>query len=542
MGKNKSNFVVQGSILAFAGILVRIIGVIYRIPLRQIMGSTAMGYYSTAYDVYSLFLLISSMSMPIAVSKLVSARMAKHEVKNALKMFVGALIFAIVLGLIASLTMFFGAGFISSIAKYKEAKLALKCLAPTLFIMSVLGVLRGYFQGLGTMIPTAISQVLEQISNCILSIVCGIYLMKAGSKIGQENAYGAAGMTIGTLVGAFTALLFFIFVFFLYKNVLKKQCRRDKTSISESYLSITKALVITIIPVLLSTTIYNFSNLFDSVIFGNVMSGYFNIPEEKYTSLWGIYSSEYRLLTNVPIAIASALSSAIIPSLVRSVKEGDRSVVFSKIQTAVRFTALIAIPAGIGLSFLAGPILYILFRDPETYNQSVMLMRLAVFTVVSFSVSTITNGILQGIDRMKAPVINSSIALGIHLVIIFIVLIVFKGGIYGVVISDILYGTIICVLNFVSLNRYINYKQEMLKTFILPGAASVIMGILSFGVHHLLMKIGIGNTISTGFAVIVAIVVYFVLILALRAVDEDELLLMPMGKKIITLAKKIHLL
>lgn len=542
MSKNKSNFVVQGTILAVAGILVRIIGVIYRIPLRQMMGATAMGYYSTAFDIYSMFLLISSMSMPIAVSKLVSARVAKRQMKNVFRVFVGAMIFALILGLISSLGMFFGAEKLAEMSQYKDSKLALQVLAPTLFIMSILGVLRGYFQGLGTMIPTAVSQVLEQIANCILSIVCGIFLMKAGDKLGKGYAYGAAGMTVGTLAGAFVALLFFIFVFYLYWSMLRRQMRRDVTRYKESYIDISKVLVLTIVPVLLSTTIYNFSNLFDSIIFGNIMSRYYKLPEDVYTGMWGIYSSEYRLLTNVPIAIASALSAAIIPSLVRTIKSGNNSEVIKKIETAIRFIAIIGIPTGVGLSVMAGPILMILFPDPATYNQSVQLMRLAIFTVLVFSISTITNGILQGIDRMKAPVINASIALGIHLVIIAIALFVFNGGIIGVVISDISYGLIICILNFISLYRYTGYRQEIFRTFVLPGISAFIMGILTFGIHHILNKYLLGNTISTIIAVVFAVAIYFLMLLSLRAISEDELLQMPMGTKIIRIAKKIHLM
>ncbi len=542
MSKNKTNFVVQGSILAIAGILVRIIGVIYRIPLRQIMGSTAMGYYSTAYDVYSLFLLISSMSLPIAVSKLVSAKIAKREYKNVYRTFIGALVFSMIIGLIVSLTMFFGAGQIAKLTKYSDSKYALMVLAPTLFVMSILGVMRGYFQGLGTMVPTAVSQVLEQIANCILSISAGIYLMGVGKKIGEENSYGAAGVTVGTLAGAVVALSFLVYVFAIYFKNLKRGMRRDKTRDIESFSYLTKVLTLTILPVLLSTTIYNFSNLFDSVIFGNIMSSVLKVKEDIYTALWGIYSSEYRLLTTVPIAVASSLSSAIIPSLVRSKNEGNKGALINKVETAIRFTMIIAIPAGVGLSMLAGPILLILFPDPETYNQSVQLMRLAFFTVVAFSFSTITNGILQGIDRMKAPVVNASVALGIHLVIIVIALIVFKGGIIGVVVSDICYGFIVCLLNLRSLYKYLNYRQELVKTFILPCVSAAIMGVISYGTHFILMNIIPVNIICTAVAIMVAVALYFVLLLALKTVDESELYMMPMGSKIVAIGKKIRLL
>ena len=213
MSKNKTNFLVQGSILAIAGILVRVIGIIYRVPVNNIIGEAGITYYGVAYDVYSLFLLISSMSMPIAVSKIVSAKVAKGEIKNAYRAFAGALAIGVAIGLIIFSIVFFGADMFATLWKYPSAAPAIKVLSPVLFIMCVLGVLRGLFQGLGTMIPTAISQVLEQIANAVVSIVGAMYLFKAGKDSAQAAAFGAAGSTLGTLAGAAVALIFLSFVF-----------------------------------------------------------------------------------------------------------------------------------------------------------------------------------------------------------------------------------------------------------------------------------------------------------------------------------------
>ena len=184
MSSKKNNFLVQGSILAIAGILTRVIGIIYRIPLNNILGD-GISAYTIAYDIYSLFLLISSLSLPLAVSKIVAARMATGQVKNAAKTLKGAMVIAVAIGLTVSVCVYLFADKLAGLWKFPSASLALKILAPALFIMCILGVLRGFFQGLGSMIPTAISQIFEQIVNAVVSVL-GAYLMfRAGDGIGK---------------------------------------------------------------------------------------------------------------------------------------------------------------------------------------------------------------------------------------------------------------------------------------------------------------------------------------------------------------------
>ena len=215
--KRESNFLVQGSILAVASIISRIIGLLYRIPLKSIIGDIGNDYYGTAMEIYSILLLISSYSLPVAVSKLVSARMAKGQRKNAYRIFKGALVFALISGSAACLIVYFGAGVITTyIVNTPLSIFALKVLAPTLLIVAVLGVVRGFFQGMGTMMPSAISQLIEQIINAVVSVWSAYMLFQYGTRIGAvlgnpatyAEAYGAAGGTLGTGVGALAALFF----------------------------------------------------------------------------------------------------------------------------------------------------------------------------------------------------------------------------------------------------------------------------------------------------------------------------------------------
>ena len=216
--KIKSSFLLQGSILAVAGLLVRVIGLIYRVPLTNILGEKGMGCYGTAYDVYNILILLSSQSMPIAVSKLVSEKLGRNENNNAHRIFKGALIYGLVIGVICGLIAFFGGEWLASTFYHApSAGRALKVLAPTLTIACILGVFRGYMQGLGDMVPTAISQIFEQIVNAFVSVFAAYELLNYGYSVStmlseskaEANAisYGAAGGTLGTCLGAAPALL-----------------------------------------------------------------------------------------------------------------------------------------------------------------------------------------------------------------------------------------------------------------------------------------------------------------------------------------------
>ena len=181
--KKGSNFVVQGSILAIAGILVRLIGMAYRIPLQNKLGDDAMGIYSAAYNIYNIILLLSSYSIPLAVSKMVAARVSVKQYKNSYRIFKSAMMFSVVIGLIAAAICYFGAGFFAEkVLNMPDTVYAIRVLSPAIFIMAVLGVLRGYFQGQSTMIPTAVSQLLEQIVNAGISIAAAFYLFGLGAK------------------------------------------------------------------------------------------------------------------------------------------------------------------------------------------------------------------------------------------------------------------------------------------------------------------------------------------------------------------------
>lgn len=547
--KKASNFIVQGSILAISTVIVRLIGIFYRIPLTNIIGAEAIGVYSAAYNIYAIMLLISSLGIPTAVSRMVAARVARKQYKNAHRTFLCAIFFGGCIGTLSALATFFGAEFFAEVVlKMPQAKYAIQTLAPTILIMAFLGVFRGYYQGLGTMIPTAISNVVEQIFNAVISLLAAWYLFDVGSTADRvlntdiyAKAYGAAGGTIGTGVGALSALLFCFFIYSLYRPVAMRQIKREQKVRKniESYKTILQVLVLTLLPIIFNSAIYNISSLLDNSLFGHYTE--FAGIHDKYEMLWGCYEGQYHLLTHVPVAFASALGASIVPAITRAATQNDQPQIVSKINTTIRFTMLISIPSMVGLGVLAGPIVDLLF-NLKTNDLAASLLRFGGITVILYSMSSVTNAILQGMNRISTPAKNAAVALVLHLIVAAVCLWGFDMSVYGVVVSDIAFGIIMNVLNMYSISKCISYRQEIKKTVILPLIASAFMGVAAFGSYQLLLFLTKSNPLATLLSIFIGGVLYGVFLLLSRAVDEVDLYSFPMGSKLVAVSKKLHLL
>lgn len=544
-GRKKNNsFLLQGMILAVAGIITRLIGIAYRIPLTNILGEEGQGYYGSAFSIYNIALLLTSYSLPLAVSKLVSARVAKKEQKNAFRIFKGALLFALVVGFCVFLVIFvFAEQIAENVMSLRLSAYALRVLAPGLLIVAVMGVVRGFFQGLGTMVPTAISQILEQIVNAVVSIIGASYLLKMGQEVasGGEGssmsyAYGAAGGTLGTVCGALFGLLFLAFLFYMYYPRFRRKMRHDRTIQTESYSEIYRVLLLTIAPVILSTAIYNISETIDISVFSNVMNLQ-GLTEQEVAAYLGRFTGHYNVLINIPLAVANSLGSSLIPSLTATVSSGTKRQVHEKIGMVIRFSMLIAIPSCAGFLVLAKPILSLLFSGDMTI--SAQMLQLGAITVVFYCMSTVTNAILQGINRMTTPVRHGAISLVIHLVALYIMLAGFKWGIYALVAGNIVFSLSMCILNAVSLRRYIGYRQEIRRTFLLPIIAAAMMSVIALFVYTAAVLV-LPQALSTLLALMLAVVVYAVMLLRLGALLPEEILAMPKGDKILLLCRKLH--
>ena len=545
--KSGNSFLVQGTILAAASIIAKIIGLIYRIPLQNILGNEGNSYYSTANEIYAIVLMISCFNLPLAVSKLVSERVHRGEYRNAHRVFLCAVRFALLSGGSLALFTYVFAGVITKyLMSYELAVYGLRVLAPAIFISAILGTFRGYFQGYSTMVPTAVSQVIEQIVNAVITLVCADIMYSYGVSLAAENgndslgpAWGAAGGTFGTVASITVALIFMMIIYTAQKKVLRRNMRRDQSSRRESEQVIYRQLILTILPVILSTVIYNISNVADQGVFNKVLQGQ-GYTASQYGSIWGIYSGQFRVLMNVPLALASCMAPSIVPSLTAAMATRNRGEARRKISTSVRFTMLLTIPCAVGMAALAKPIITMLFKNDTGVPLATGIMQIGSLMIIFYALSTLTTGILQGLGKLKTPLINCSIALVLHFILLYILLTVGNLNIYAVVYSNIFFALVVSLLNAWSIKRYMNYRQECFKTFIVPGIVSIIMAAAVYIVYSIFHTFA-GNTVSTVFAVVAGVLVYGLGLVSFHGITIEELATFPKGHLLIKILRRLGL-
>lgn len=536
--KKKDSFILQAGILASAGIVVRIIGLLYNTPLVAIIGDEGFGYYNSAYYAYSIILLISSYSIPSAVSKVIAQRLATKEYRNAHRIFRCAFIYVLVVGGIASLFVFFGAGLL---VEMENAVLPLRVLAPTIFFSGILGVLRGYFQAHKTMVQTSVSQIIEQLANAGFSIGMAYMMVQlvADQDASTRASYGAAGGTIGTGAGVLAGLLFMVAVYALNRKTIHRRVERDTSHVDESYADIFKMIIMVVTPFILSTGIYNINNFLDNTIYQQIMINVKHLEEAVVATDLSAVAKGTKI-SNIPIAMASAMATALIPGISSDFVQGNLEGVRNKVAKSVKVTMLISIPAAVGIGVLSKPVMMVIFHQPASLNISSILLSCMAVSIIFYGLSTLTQAILQSVGRMKTPIVNASAAVIIHagIMILMMMFLDEKYSLYSYVFSTVLYSLILCVLNQISVHRYLTYQQEMDKTFIRPILASIVMGAAAFGVYQGIYYLCRINIISLAIAVLIGCAVYFILIIRWNAVTEDEMRSMPKGYLLIKIAKK----
>jgi stage V sporulation protein B len=338
------------------------------------------------------------------------------------------------------------------------------------------------------------------------------------------------------VLGSVVGLSFLVLVYALYKKGTKPQNVRELSANVDSYGQIFRLIILTILPVLLSTTVYNISTIIDIRIYNKIMIEKGLEAVKSYN--WGVYSGKYRILVNVPIALANAMCSSIVPVLTGLMVQEDFKQAKERISQAMRFTMIVAIPSTVGLAVLAKPIISMLFTGEV--DMAVTMLHFGSISVVVYTISTLTNGVLQGINKMKVPVRNAAISLVIHVIFLYVALEAGM-GINAVVWGDILFAVVVCVLNAFEINRALRYTQEKVKTFVIPSIAAAVMGVVIEVISKILGGFA-ANIVIVFVGMVVGVVVYFVALIKLKGIDENDLRKMPGGRTVLGVAKKVRLL
>lgn len=502
----KNNLLRNASFLMIAALISKVIGLLYKSPLSEIVGEIGIGYYGLAQNAYLILLMIASFSIPQAVSKVIAERLAFKEYKNAQKFFRGALIYTMILSGASALFCLFGAKYMIP-SNQPGATLALQVLAPTIFLSGILGVYRGYFQAHSNMLPTSLSQIIEQILNAAVSIGAAwlfIHFFSDGTKEGIAK-WGAAGGTVGTGAGVLIALLFMAAAYEVNRKQIARHVRADQTGKEDSYREIFRVLFLIVTPIIFSSFIYNINGYINGVMYSE-LAGRQGVNSEVVSTLYGEYSVYFLTIINIPLTLAGAAPTSMIPEVSALYAQHRRKAARRKIDEATQLSMFISIPAAVGLAVLAYPITRLLF--PNTNGTAGTLLLIGAVTIIFNTNSNVSNGVLQGIGKANLPMWNAAIALVINVGLLVALLQLTSLGIYAVLVATIVYSIVICILNDISMKKYIHYKNPWGTVYLCPLLASIPMGAAAGGIYYLLELVTGSNLISLLFAIAIGGMIY----------------------------------
>jgi stage V sporulation protein B len=521
----KGNSFLKGAfILGTAGIITKILGAFFRIPLANLIGDDGMGYYQTAYPIYLLLLVVSTAGIPTAIAKLVSERVAIGDRYGAHRVFRVAFMVLFFVGIITSSLLFFGARFYTDVlVENPRAYYSTLAIAPALFFVPIMSAYRGYFQGLQNMKPTAISQVIEQLGRVVLGILLAVVLLDRGVEV------ASAGATFGATAGAFFGAILMTYIFFKYKKM--EGVEKGKPGKEESFGAIMKKLLSIAIPITLGAAVIPVMNSIDA---GIVMRRLQDIGYSAAESngLYGQLTGMANPLINLPQVITAALQISLVPAVAHLAVRRDMNSLYDTIEAGIRIALLVGLPAAVGLVILSKQIMVLLYpmQIESAINASNILSVLG-FGVIFLSLFQTLTGMLQGLGKPSVPVKNLFIGAVVKLVLSYILIGIPELNVRGAAIATVTGYGIAAVLNFIYIKRYTKISLNYINVIIKPVISVIAMAVVVKYLYQILNS-NFGNNISTLAAVAVGALVYGIMLIVTRTLTEEDFEIMPGGSKL----------
>ncbi len=557
MGKNKTEeigqSVLKGSIiLVVANLLVKIIGALFKVPLSNILGNDGMGYFSSAYTIYSSLFTVATAGLPVAIAKMIAESAARRNLRELKRIhYVSYVIFAVV-GVVGTAVLFFGAD--KLIKNYGDNSICVKLVAPALFFVAIMSVYRGFFQGLSDMYPTAFSELIESGAKLVVGIVLAVYLLPKGL------VYGAAGAITGVTMGSILGSIFLIAMFF--KKRKKIYGSLDGSLQPPSKTNVFLRLMGVALPVTVSASVFTITNLIDVFQIGSRLSTIVDkIPAEqierctKYTvadvaangqeivnSLYGMYTAKVVTMLNLVPALVVALCLPLVPAIARAFESKKMGEVAATTYQSIKFTVIFALPGAVGIGVLSDPILRTLFGT----NDASFTLKLITPAIVCVSVVLVTNAILQATGNVLIPVVNIAIAGAAKVIINYFLLVVPAVNINGVAIGSSACYFIYMVLNLFYVNKVTKPDMTVKDFVIKPAVSCLAMGIVVWAVNMgLTSTLGVSRMASivcTGASVAVGGIVYVIALFKTSTLTREEVLILPKGEKLVPIMVKLKLI
>ena len=543
MGNSKENLMLKNAfILSFTAILAKLFGAVYQIFLFGVVGASAAGTYTQGIYIYAMLLAVSASGIPIAISKLMSEEIGKGNQDIAVKIFRVSFIIVFILGLILSIVLFFSAPYINRLL-YSEYDLVwiIQALSPALFGVTIIAAFRGYFQGQQNMLPTAYSQIFEQLGRIIFSIIITIIIVYTVAKTNLGNIFGAFkeklpenisymivnAVAFGPFVGV---LLAFIPIFYFYKkrkNNLNEKIiyknKKMKSEISSGYLI--KRILVFAIPITIAALLPTLLDMSDGILIPQVLveAGF---AKELSKELFSYFANTAMVLINVITLIASSFAISLVPAISDARARDNDYEVKCKTALSIKFVTIISLPAAVSIFLLKQPIIDLLFNKASDYSY---ILQASVFMILFMSIYHNTTGILQGIGRIYVPLISLFVGLVINIISLKLLLPINGLNILGAPLAHVFAYFSAATINFIVVKKMVGYHSRWLQWFPQTILSALVTGFIACGVYKLFNLIigfiieGVLNLlISLIFAVIVGIIVYLIALVLFRVIKEDE--------------------
>jgi len=531
MEKNKS-FIGGTVILGLAGLVIKIMGAAFRIPLGNIIGASGMGYYQKAYPIYNLFLTLATAGIPTAIARMVAERIALDHHKDAYQVFKASFILLFLTGVFNSSLLYFGADWITnSYMQTPKAVYCMKAIAPALLFCPLMSAFRGYFQGRQNMKPTALSQVFEQLFRVVTGLGLAILLLPKGIE------FAAAGASFGATAGGIFGFICIAFIYFKNRKIIQNEFLNSQNNKKESTLHILKEILLIAIPITIGSAVLPIMNTIDMMVVEKrlLSIGY---SREIANSLYGELTGFAQPLINFPQVLTQAVSISMVPLVASAFKRKEQDFMQSSICLGIRYAILIAMPCAVGMSVLSKPILMLLYpgQRESAINAAPCLAILAISVIFLGCVHTLT-GILQGVGKQIIPVRNLAIGACCKVLVTYTLTAIPSLNVKGAAFGTLTAYSVAAILDYFAVLKYTGAKPEPILSFVKPLIACLWMGLFAFASYRV-FSIFLGNALSTLISIIIAALVYAIMIFVLKAISIEEVEGLPKGKFLVKLLKR----
>ncbi|MBQ8369896.1 MAG: polysaccharide biosynthesis protein [Clostridia bacterium] len=513
-GRAKSAFVSGVLILTVSNLLTKLAGLLFKIPMNYIVGDTGMGYYNSAYSIYTFFYMLATSGLPVALSVMVSENRSSGNVTGAKTVYRAAMTLFAIGGLLTAGIMIFASDDLAGMIRSDKSALSVMIAAPTMFFISVASAVRGYFQGCGNMFPTAVSQLIEAIGKLVIGIAAAMYAIRMGYSVHVIAAYAVSGLTLGSLAGM---------IYLLTAKFIRRdrdlmpddlQLRSEKQPLGD----ILRRFLKISLPVTISASVMSLTNMIDTAMIQRVLrlSG---MTEEAAATLYGNYTSLAVPMFNLPPVLVYPIAYSLLPAAAASFASGRTEEARERIETSLRYAVIIGLPCALGLTVLADPILCLLYKAESAHLASPLLTLLAPSSFF-VCILAVTNSILQSCGEERKPVISMLAGAAVKLISSRILLA--HMGIAGAPVSTFLCYLTVTVLNFAFVVKSTGIRLGLNRIFLRPLISASLCA-LTASVSFQLLAESVGGKTACMCAILTAAAVYVLCLMLTKAVEPDEI-------------------